>query len=427
MKNSFGTDGIRQKSTEFTNDFLFKLGQGLSLFNCNNVFVGIDTRNSSQFLAFSIISGLLSVGMDVTYLSVVSTPIVIYQSFMHQCLGIMITASHNDYTYNGIKIINNGYKLSKAEQEILLDGINKTYNLRFSKLSFGGNLEYDYLSYLLSNAVMTNYKVCIDCANGGNYMVAQEVFSKVCKEASFLGVKPNGININEGVGSSYIDNLKAFMLNGQFDFGFSYDGDGDRIICIDKNFDVLDGDMIILIIAYYLKKHNLLKNNCVALTIMSNLGVIKALRKLDISVIQTDVGDSNVLKCLLDNDLSLGGEASGHIIHLDYLPTGDGLYISTLLLKIFNEMDDEIYKLIKSVKLYHHKMINIKVKDKSSIVDNIFLKKRISDIKFELAYDCKIILRASGTEDVIRLSVMAQDEDVVDKYISELKSWIASI
>jgi len=246
------------------------------------------------------------------------------------------------------------------------------------------------------------------------------IFKNVTDDLVIVGASPDGYNINEGVGSTHINFLRDTVINNKCDIGFSFDGDGDRVICVDNNGNVIDGDMIIYLIARYLKKNNKLNDNTVVLSIMSNLGLIKKLVDNGISVYETPVGDKHIYEALEEFNFSIGGENSGHIIIPNILHTGDGVLIAIMLIKILEETDTNMSDWFNDLEMYADRMINVSVTNKNAIYDNEILYKRIDEIKKELKDDCKIIVRPSGTEEKIRISVMAKDIDLVDKYIEEL-------
>lgn len=374
-------------------------------------------------LSYTISSGIMSMGINVLHAGVISTPCLIYYSNFKQTIGIMITASHNPYMDNGIKIINSGKKLTNAEELLLekaIDNDNYLYDINIGTLTHINILD-EYYSYIKNYMDKTNMKVCIDCANGATYKIAGKVFKDITNDLVIVANNPNGYNINQYCGSTNINNLKSYVLDNNCDIGFAFDGDGDRIICVDRFGNILDGDMIIYILAIYLKKHNMLKNDTVALTIMSNLGIIHALKDKGISVIEANVGDKNVIDVINKYDLSLGGENSGHIIIPNISNTGDGVLVALQIIKILEDENIDISNLLNDVYMYPNKMINIKVNNKNIILKSKFLLNKINEIKRSLNYDCKIIVRQSGTEDLIRITVMAKSSDLVEQYSNELE------
>lgn len=406
-----------------TSKFLFQLGRSLKLFNCD-VVVATDTRISKDLLASSITSGCLSVGINVYYAGISSTPALIYYSLMKKFVGVMITASHNIYSDNGIKIINKGFKLNNEEEkkiEYLID--NDNFNFSIGKLDFI-NINYDYLKFINSFIINSKLKIIIDCANGSTSNLAVNVFNKVSDNLIIINNKPNGYNINENCGSTNVIKLKEEIIKNKYDIGFAYDGDGDRVVAVDEFGNVCSGDVLIYLLALYLKKQN--KLNKVVLSKMSNLGIIKALNKNNIEVIETNVGDKFVIEELQKNNLILGGEDSGHIILNNIFHTGDGILISLFILKALDYLNMSLNDVYNSLDLYYSKNINIKVKDKN-IINDKKLNIKIEEIKRKLNFDCKIIIRPSGTEDLIRLCIMGKNKNEVDNYLNEIINYINSI
>ena len=415
----FGTDGIRGKAYEtLTLDLARKVGESLSLLNVNKLVIGMDTRESSKPLASGLIEGALSVGIDVYNLDVIPTPALILESYFRKSLGVMITASHNPYYDNGIKIVKFGYKIDDIDKQMIedyLDGV-----LTFAH-RINGKLENDnntYLDYLSKNILRTNLNVVIDSANGAasNYV---SIFDKMAK-VKYLSNTPNGKNINQYCGATHLDNLINNM-NG-FDLGIAFDGDADRIMVIDDKKNIVDGDKLIYLFAKWFKKHDLLKNDGIVLTVMSNLGVINKLKDEGFNVILTNVGDQNVFDGMIKNEFNLGGENSGHIITPLSL-TGDGLLNAIILLTIISEENKSLYELTKDIYMYPYKMVNIKVKDKN-VINSEHIQNEVKKMEESFSNYGKIILRASGTENLIRITVMHKDLNIVNKSIEYLTNLI---
>lgn len=425
-----GTDGIRGiPNKKLTIDLVTKLGMALATLNSKEVVIATDTRISKDMLAYAIASGCMARGMNVIFAGVMPTPALIYYSYTKKITGVMITASHNPYTDNGIKVLNNGVKLTEDEElmvEALIDN-PKDYDGEIGKFIIDNNAKDDYIKFILSNIIKTNIKVCIDCAHGATYQTAPLVFSEITNNLVVIANKPDGYNINNGVGSTHLELLKETVVANKCDIGFAFDGDGDRVLCIDKNGNTIDGDMLIYILARYLKKHNKLNDNKVVLTIMSNLGLISDLNKKGIDVIETKVGDKYVVQELFTNHLSVGGENSGHIIMPDILHTGDGVLVASIIVKILDEEKCSINDLLFDVYMYSDRMVNIKVNNKENVLNSSLLFNRVDEIKKELNNDCKIIIRASGTEDLIRVSVMARSTELVEQYSNELVNIVNDI
>ena len=419
----FGTDGIRGvPNQKLTIELVTKLGSALKCLGSKDVLLATDTRISKDMLAQCVSAGALSVGLNVHFLGVIPTPALIYLSYVKKCTGVMITASHNPYTDNGIKVLKNGRKLSENDElsiEKLIDNPDIA-GLEIGKYNCDFELKNDYLKFIESHIVKSNKKIVIDCANGATYETAVTVFKKITDNLVILSNTPDGYNINNNCGSTHLGNLKEAVVKNKADLGFAFDGDGDRVLCVDNKGNVIDGDMLIYIFARYLKINNQLSDNKVVLSMMSNLGLIKSLNNYGVEVVETPVGDKYIIKALNDYNLSVGGENSGHIILPNILHTGDGVLNAAMMIKVLEETNTNIRDWLDGVVMYGDKMVNIKVKDKNNVLNNQFLSERINEIKKELNNDCKIIVRASGTEDLIRVSVMAKDKSLVEKYSNEL-------
>ena len=426
----FGTDGIRGVPNEkLTVDLVTKLGGALKELNNKKVVLATDTRLSKDMLASAISCGALANGLDVLYIGVVPTPALIYYSYTHKMTGVMITASHNPYTDNGIKVLKCGKKLSEEDELKVEQAIDnpKKYTGEIGKYTIDLNAKEEYVEFVKKDSVKTDLKIVLDCANGATYETAGMVFEDIASNLVITCNTPDGYNINNGCGSTHLELLKKNVIANKADLGFAFDGDGDRVLAVDKNGNTIDGDMLIYILARYLKSENKLNNNKIALSMMSNLGLIKSLNNYGIDVIETNVGDKYIVKALFDNNLSVGGENSGHIILPDVFHTGDGVLVAKEIVKILTKTNTTFNDWLGDVKMYADKMVNIKVKDKSKVLGNKALFDRIDNIKKDLNGDCKIIVRASGTEDLIRVSVMAKDKDLVSKYSDELVGIVNNI
>ncbi len=430
MSKYFGTDGIRGvPNKKLTVELVTKLGQALSQLNNKDVVVATDTRISKDMLAQAITAGALSRGINVHFVGVIPTPALIYYSYIKGYTGIMITASHNPYTDNGIKVLNKGFKLSEDEERKIEEYIDcpKEYDGEIGILIDEVNAKLDYLKFVKKYVKKSNLKIALDCANGATYQTAKEVFSKVTDKLVIVADSPNGKNINNNCGSTHLELLKNTVLENQCDIGFAFDGDGDRVLCIDSKGNIIDGDKLIYLLAIYLKSKNKLNDNTVVLSIMSNLGLLKKLNELGIKIIETPVGDKHIIKALKDNNLSVGGENSGHIIVPDVLHTGDGVLNALLITNLLSETNTKIESWFEDIHMYADKMVNVIVSDRNKVINNEKLLKRINEIKNELDNDCKIIVRASGTEELIRVSVMAKSNELVEKYSTELVNLVKEI
>ncbi|WP_162140108.1 phosphohexomutase domain-containing protein [Haploplasma axanthum] len=424
----FGTDGLRGVGfTDLNAKLAYNLGQGLKeALKSDTVVIGMDTRDSSPMLAHMVAAGALSVGMDVLFAGVVSTPMIAHYSKLKQIAGIMITASHNPYTDNGIKVFSKGYK-SNVEEELIIESYIKG---KVSESDFEGNfsitddVEKEYLKLIKKlDLKKSNIKLVYDSANGANHLIASKVMKEYFPLSIQINNEPNGKNINLNSGSTHLESIKDFILKNKMDLGFAYDGDGDRVIMLDNNGTIYDGDFIIYIVGKYLKKLKELKGNHVVLTKMSNPGILKALNNSGINYVLTDVGDKYVHKALVDNDYVIGGEASGHIILRHILHSGDGLLASLYILKMLEEENITLSDAVKDVNLYPLKMVNIK-----NVNKNILHEQEVIDyldkIKSEFDKEDIFLVRASGTENLIRVTISCLDLDKLNKYMDEVVSFI---
>ena len=426
----FGTDGIRGVPNEkLTVELVTKLGSALKALGNKDVVLATDTRLSKDMLANAISAGALASGLNIHFIGVVPTPALIYYSYVHKMTGVMITASHNPYTDNGIKVLKNGKKLSEEDElkvEALIDNPEEK-GKNIGMFINEKNAKNEYLDFIKKFISKTNKKIVIDTANGATYQTAVEIFNEITPNLVVIANEPDGYNINNNCGSTHLEGLKKKVVEEKADLGFAFDGDGDRVLAVDSNGNTIDGDMLIYIFARYLKKNNKLNKNKIVLSMMSNLGLLKSLKEDGIEVIETPVGDKYIVRALFENGLSVGGENSGHIILPDVLHTGDGVLNAVMLVKVLEETNTSIGDWLLNVSMYADKMVNIKVNDKNKVLNNKALFKRIEEIKNELNNDCKIIVRASGTEDLIRVSVMCKNALLVDKYSNELVSLVKAI
>ncbi len=415
----FGTDGIRGKAyTELSKELAVKIGKALIKLGTKNVVIATDTRESKDDLSKSVITGAVMAEMNVYEAGVVPTPALINYTNRKDFIGVMITASHNPYEDNGIKIVKNGVKLTVEQEKLIENELEKPLEAVNSNVSMWHqvNVEDEYLKFIKPFILETKLSVSLDCSNGAAYHIAPKVFKSVTRELFVTAHTPNGKNINEGVGSTHPEHLKHFMEFNKSDVGFAFDGDGDRVLAIENN-EVIDGDQIIFIIAHYLKSQNKLNGNTVVLTKMSNIGILNKLEELDINYILTDVGDKHVTKELLNNNYSIGGENSGHIIMPESSPTGDGILVALKLIEIMTSTNKTLHQLLEGITMYADEMVNLHVGDKT-VINSKEVQDTIRDI--ENSIDGKVIVRASGTENVLRVSVMAKTKEIVDENIDKL-------
>ena len=424
MGKYFGTDGIRGIYEEdLTVELAYKLG--VSIAQClapKTLVIGMDTRNSSQKLALAVIEGYKTLSDHIIFASVCSTPMIAHYAKENHMTGVMITASHNPYQYNGIKVFNKGYKLSLEEEnrieERMTSIIYKKVNDHHMKLSHDVFASYLKIYKDLSlNRV--NLSVGLDCANGATYEIAPQILNDIAKDLTVIGNNPDGYNINKGYGSTSPEALIKLVNEKSLDIGFAFDGDGDRIFVVDRNKNIYDGDLLVYVIASYLKDKQLLNHNKVVLTKMSNPGLLKALNEKGIDYILTDVGDKYVAEALFKEDLSIGGESSGHLIMPHLLHSGDGLLVATFILKILSETNKTLKEIISNVSIYPFELINLKNVDKA-ILNEPFIQDEIKQVKEILGFDSLLLIRPSGTEPLLRIAISHKDQNLMKDCLNKL-------
>ncbi len=426
----FGTDGIRGKASELLNyDLAYKVGRSLGILEKKRVVISRDTRESGLMLVKALKNGIIDAGLEVLDIDIQSTPILAYMTILNDCHGIMVTASHNPYQDNGIKVFNKGKKTLPQEEQVIEDVIDGKVTL--DNLEGGIILPYEnpLLNYMkLYKDILTKYngKITLDLANGATINSAKHVFNTITQELDFIGDVPNGKNINEGVGSTHLDNLANHVKTNGIDIGFAFDGDGDRVLTIAADGTVIDGDLMIYIFASYLKEIGQLDNDLVVLTKMSNLGIIEALANKGIKTIQADIGDKWVIQAMEDNGAVIGGENSGHIINKKLFISGDGVLNAAFLIKILNEKKITVLDLVKEVKFYPDRLFNLKNVDRE-IVKDPRIKSMVQDFEAELGKSGKVLVRPSGTEPLIRISVSAKSKEQVDSIIQTIADKILEI
>ena len=438
----FGTDGFRGEANVNLNVVhAYKVGRFLGWYygreHKARVIIGKDTRRSSYMFEDALSSGLTASGADVYLLHVTPTPSVSYvvRTEDFDC-GIMISASHNPYYDNGLKVINgNGHKLEAEIEEKIeayIDSSEDTIPMA-TRENIGCTVDYAigrhrYIGYLMSLATRSfkNVKVGLDCANGSSYSVAKGVFDALGAKTYAIGMEPNGININDGCGSTHIENLQKFVIENNLDVGFAYDGDADRCLAVDDKGEVIVGDAILYLCGCYLKEKGELNNNTVVTTVMSNLGLYKALDRAGISYEQTAVGDKYVNANMMENGHSLGGEQSGHIIFSKYAVTGDGVLTSLMLMEVMLEKKTKLSELRKDLKVYPQLLKNVRVADKPAARADEDVQAAVEKVSKELGDEGRILLRESGTEPVIRVMVEAKTDELCEKYVDEVVSVLYS-
>lgn len=434
MGKYFGTDGFRgEANVDLTVEHAYKVGRFLGHYFSKEhrarVVIGKDTRRSSYMFEYSLVAGLTASGADVYLLHVTSTPSISYavRSEDFDC-GIMISASHNPYYDNGIKVINgSGYKLENEVEELIENYIDgKGEELPYAtKENIGRTTDYvigrnRYIGYLISLVPNSfkNMKVGLDCANGSASSLAKVVFDALGAKTYVINNEPNGTNINEGCGSTHMEALQKFVLENNLDVGFAYDGDADRCLAVDDKGNIIDGDLILYICSAYMKKRNELNNNTVVTTIMSNLGLYKALEEKGIAYEKTAVGDKYVYENMMENGHSIGGEQSGHIIFSKHATTGDGILTSLKIMEVILETKLKLSELVKEVQIYPQVLKNVRVKDKKTAREDTDVVKIIEEVTGELGNNGRILVRESGTEPVLRVMVEAPTLDICEKYVN---------
>ncbi len=438
MARYFGTDGFRgEANIDLTADHAYKIGRFLGWYFRDKhekqgdrfpprVVIGKDTRRSSYMLEYCLAGGLTASGCDCYLLHVTTTPCVAYitRSDEFDC-GIMISASHNPYYDNGIKLINGkGEKISEEFTEKLeayLDG--KTQELPFAKRDkIAKTVDYvsgrnRYIGYLISLGIHSfkGMRIGLDCANGSAWNIAKCVFEALGAGVYMIGAEPNGTNINYMTGSTYMDEICDFVRAKRLDAGFAYDGDADRCLCVDEKGNVVDGDRILYISAKYMKEKGLLSGNTVVTTVMSNMGLYKSLEKIGVNYTVTDVGDRFVYEEIKKSGYKLGGEQSGHIIYSKYATTGDGILTSLKIMEIMLSQKKKLSELACEMKTYPQELINIPVRNKDAVMCSEELQSAVAETEKLLGEKGRVLLRKSGTEPVIRVMAEAESEELCRK------------
>lgn len=440
----FGTDGFRGEANKDLNVYhAFKIGRFIGDYFSKNkngngrILIGKDTRRSSYMFEDALSAGITSSGSNAHLLHVTPTPSVSYitRTEDFDC-GIMITASHNPYHDNGIKIINkNGEKMEDEflyELEAYLDSDIKDIDLAIGE-EIGRTVDYiggrnRYIAYLIQTVRKSfeGIKVGLDCANGAAFTIAKPVYDALGADTYVINADPNGFNINNNAGSTHIEGLQKFVVENKLDIGFAFDGDCDRCIAVDNEGNILDGDSILYVLANYMKKENALESNTVVTTVMSNLGLYKAFDNLGINYEKTDVGDKNVHDRMYEKDIELGGEQSGHIILKKFANTGDGMLTSLKIMEAMIEAKSDLKSLVRDLKIFPQVLINVRVKDKNTVLDNEAVKKSIDEVEKTLSDSGRVLVRKSGTEPLIRVMVEAQNQELAkksaDKIVTTIKS-----
>ena len=442
MGKYFGTDGFRgEANVGLTVNHAFKVGRFLGHYYGKDhkakIVIGKDTRRSSYMFEYALAAGLTASGADAYLLHVTSTPSVSYVARTEEFdCGIMISASHNPFYDNGIKIINgNGYKLEAEVENLIEEYIDREADdlpLATGE-NIGKTVDYvlgrnRYLGYLISLPTKSfkGIRVGLDCANGSAHQIATAVFNALGAKTYVINAEPDGTNINTDCGSTHIEKLQDFVKANKLDIGFAYDGDADRCMAVDENGNLIDGDAILYICGNYLKNKGELNSDTVVTTVMSNMGLYKAFDKLGIDYEKTDVGDKYVSENMVANDYSLGGEQSGHIIFSKYATTGDGVLTSLKLMDAMIDSKRKISELAEGFKVYPQLLINLRVSDKDLVMNDSDVLKAKEEAEAGLNGDGRVLLRKSGTEPLIRVMVEAKSDEkckeTADRIIEVIKA-----
>lgn len=447
MAKYFGTDGFRgEANINLTADHAYKVGRFLGwYFNQQKIkkgseepakiVIGKDTRRSGYMFEYSLIAGLTASGADAYMLHVTTTPSVAYITRVDgfDC-GIMISASHNPYYDNGIKLINSqGEKMDEETIALIEDYLDGKEVCGASTLPYatryhiGCTVDYTsgrnrYIAYLISLGIYSfkGVRVGLDCANGSGWNVAKAVFDALGASTFVMNAQPNGFNINDNAGSTHIEGLQAFVKENKLDVGFAYDGDADRCLCVDEKGEVVNGDKILYIYARYMKERGKLETNTVVTTVMSNLGLYKALDKIGVGYAKTAVGDKYVHEYMSEHGNRLGGEQSGHIIFSKYATTGDGILTSLKMMEVMLATKQPLSKLAEPVKEFPQVLINVKVTDKRAAQNDSDVQEAVKAVEEELGDSGRILVRESGTEPLVRVMVETETKEECNRLANKV-------
>lgn len=438
MGRLFGTDGARGiANSELSCELAMKIGRAAAMVLTENlehrpkVLIGMDTRASSHMLCSAIAAGLCSVGADVLVLDVVPTPAVAFlvKEYDYDA-GVMISASHNPCEYNGIKIFQyNGYKLpdelENEIEEIILDETKIPPVMiggDVGRIHFSTSAVDDYIFHLAmtSDGDFKGMKIALDCANGSSSVTARALFTRLGAECHIINDRPNGININENCGSTHMEQLQKYVVENKCDIGFAFDGDADRMLIVDEKGNIVDGDKIIALCAKFMKQNGKLNNNTAVVTVMSNMGFFKFCDDNGINCVKTKVGDRYVLENMVQNDYSIGGEQSGHIIFLDHATTGDGQMSAIQVLNVLKRTGKKISELADEMQVFPQVLINVRVSNfgKTRLEKDEEVQLAIREASEELGDDGRVLVRVSGTEPLVRVMLEGKDYDKI-KYLGE--------
>lgn len=456
MGRYFGTDGFRGEANEnLTADHAYKVGRFLGWYYGElkrqkgddtpaKIVIGKDTRRSSYMFEYSIVGGLTASGADAYLLHVTTTPSVAYIARVDEFdCGIMISASHNPYYDNGIKLINgNGEKMDEETISLVedyIDGKLEVFGQKWEEVPFahrehiGCTVDYisgrnRYVGYLISLGMYSfrGMKVGLDCANGSSWNIAKSVFDALGAKTYVINASSDGTNINMNAGSTHIEGLCKYVVENGLDVGFAYDGDADRCLCVDEKGNVISGDHILYIYGAYMKERGKLLNNTVVTTVMSNFGLYKAFDELGIGYAKTAVGDKYVYEYMTKNSCRIGGEQSGHIIFSKYASTGDGILTSLKMMEVMMAKKKKMSELAEPLKIYPQVLENIRVTDKKAAQQDGDVQAAVKAVAQELGESGRILVRESGTEPLVRVMVEAADEDICRRYVDSVINVIRS-
>ncbi len=435
MGKYFGTDGFRgEANVDLTVDHAFKIGRFIghrfSQSRPGKVVIGKDTRRSSYMFEYALCAGLTASGADAYLLHVTTTPSVSYivRADDFDC-GIMITASHNPFQDNGIKLINsNGDKMEESFIDELEEYLDSDRVLPFAQRQMiGKTVDYAagrnrYIGYLISLATRSykGFRIGLDCANGSTWQMAKSIFDALGADTYVIGNRPDGLNVNVECGATHPETLRQYVLNNHLDIGFSFDGDADRCIAVDEKGNIVNGDAIMYICAKYMQEHSMLGNSKVVTTIMSNLGLYKALDRLGIGYEKTAVGDKYVAENMREYGHLIGGEQSGHIIFARYANTGDGLLTAIKVMEVVTETKQPLSILAEEITAYPQLLRNVEVTDKAETMNCEEVKEAVRNVEESLGSDGRVVLRPSGTEPVLRVMVEALTDELCEEKVNEI-------
>lgn len=442
MGKYFGTDGFRGEANKvLTVEHAYKVGRFIGWFYSREhrakVVIGKDTRRSSYMFEYALVSGLTASGADVYLLHVTTTPSVAYvvRTEDFDC-GIMISASHNPFYDNGIKILNGtGQKLEAEIEEKIENYIDGGQDIPLAvREDIGRTVDYAvgrnrYIGYLISIATRSfkEKKVGLDCSNGSASSIAKNVFDALGAKTYVINDNPDGTNINKDCGSTHIEKLQAFVKENNLDVGFAYDGDADRCIAVDENGEIVDGDAIMYICGSYMKECGQLKGDTIVTTVMSNFGLYKSLDALQIKYEKTAVGDKYVCENMMTNGFCLGGEQSGHIIFSKHATTGDGILTSLKLMEAMLEKKSTLGILKRELKILPQLLVNVRVKDKEAVINAPLVKQAAQKVTDELGSNGRLLLRTSGTEPLVRVMVEAESDELCKMYVEMITEEINKV